>query len=825
MGGKFETKPWMTRTSTGRRRRPGRPSWGALAPLLALLELLVSVLVSRAKRHDHHGGGHGKTRHHHPYLVGVGKADITGPITDVQMMGYANPEQIAGGLHTRLYARSVIVADTATATTTTNDTTTTNGSSRVVFVNLDACMASQAVTFTVIDRLRAMYGDTYTADNVVLSGTHTHSGPAGYLQYLIYDITGLGFVQETFDALVDGIVLSIARAHDGLAPGRLWAGKTRVEGANVNRSPTAYVKNPEAERALYDDDVDKDMTLLRIEDDEGRGIGAFSWFPVHGTSMNNTNRLINGDNKGAASLFMERDMDDGFVAAFCQANVGDTSPNTLGAFCMDTGLPCDAVHSTCDGRVQQCIGRGPGWPDHFESTRIIAEKQRDAAVRLFNDKGEAVGDADGGTLQPVSGAIESMHVYLDMSNVTVRASSKTRAGKTCKPAMGFSFAAGTTDGPGAFDFQQSDTHGSAFWRLVRNFITKPTAEQEKCHAPKPILLDVGEMHYPYEWAPSVVEISIVRIGNFVILAVPGELTTMSGRRLLRSVRDKVEEAWGASSRLHMVIGGLSNTYSSYVTTFEEYQEQRYEGGFTLFGPHTLDAYIQEFGRLADCMVDGRGADAAGAAGAAGADDRGCSDKGPSPPDMLDAQWSLVPGVVVDAVPFGRRFGDPSRDVPRKSYLPGETVEVEFHAASPRNDFKAEGTYVQVERLVVDRGETERPATSFLARLGQQVLRLADAAAAVDVVGLVGRWLDLRSKSSHWVVVHTDADWCTKFRWYRTIALSPYSYAGVEWTIPAEGASGLYRVRYLGSSKNLLGEVTAFEGLSAEFEVRPTSLPK
>jgi neutral ceramidase len=47
-------------------------------------------------------------------------------------------------------------------------------------------------------------------------------------------------------------------------------------------------------------------------------------------------------------------------------------------------------------------------------------------------------------------------------------------------------------GPGAFDFTQSDTNGTAFWRLVRNFITKPTPEQEACHAPKPILLDVGE---------------------------------------------------------------------------------------------------------------------------------------------------------------------------------------------------------------------------------------------------------------------------------------------------------------------------------------------
>jgi neutral ceramidase len=28
--------------------------------------------------------------------------------------------------------------------------------------------------------------------------------------------------------------------------------------------------------------------------------------------------------------------------------------------------------------------------------------------------------------------------------------------KTCPAAMGFGFAAGTTDGPGAFDFKQGD---------------------------------------------------------------------------------------------------------------------------------------------------------------------------------------------------------------------------------------------------------------------------------------------------------------------------------------------------------------------------------
>lgn len=49
-----------------------------------------------------------------------------------------------------------------------------------------------------------------------------------------------------------------------------------------------------------------------------------------------------------------------FVSAFCQSNCGDVSPNVLGAFCLDTGLPCDFNHSTCGGKNELCYGRGPG---------------------------------------------------------------------------------------------------------------------------------------------------------------------------------------------------------------------------------------------------------------------------------------------------------------------------------------------------------------------------------------------------------------------------------------------------------------------------------
>jgi neutral ceramidase len=57
----------------------------------------------------------------------------------------------------------------------------------------------------VLKNLAALYNDTYTEKNLVLSGTHSHSTPGGFLMDLMLDIPCLGFVQESFDSLVDGI--------------------------------------------------------------------------------------------------------------------------------------------------------------------------------------------------------------------------------------------------------------------------------------------------------------------------------------------------------------------------------------------------------------------------------------------------------------------------------------------------------------------------------------------------------------------------------------------------------------------------------------------
>lgn len=122
-----------------------------------------------------------------------------------------------------------------------------------------------------------------------------------------------------------------------------------------------------------------------------------------------------------------------------------------------------------------------------------------------------------------------------------RFTSTKRNESTCQAALGAAFAAGTTDGPGEFDFTQSSTSMNIFWRTVSALLTQPTAEQRKCQAPKPVLLNVGTTK-PIEWVPLILPQQIFQIGQLYILAVPGEFSTMSGRRLKLTVQQALQKA-------------------------------------------------------------------------------------------------------------------------------------------------------------------------------------------------------------------------------------------------------------------------------------------
>lgn len=150
-------------------------------------------------------------------------------------MGYAKLTQKGEGLHLRQFARAFIIDD---------------GISRLTFVSADIGMMGHALRRVILRQLQEKYGDLlYNEHNVILSGTHTHGGPGGYLMDVVFDITCLGFVQETFDAIVDGIVKAIENAHNKMVDGEIYYDVGQVLDANINRSPSAYDQNPEEEKA------------------------------------------------------------------------------------------------------------------------------------------------------------------------------------------------------------------------------------------------------------------------------------------------------------------------------------------------------------------------------------------------------------------------------------------------------------------------------------------------------------------------------------------------------------------------------------------------
>uniref|UniRef100_A0A8D0MLJ9 Neutral ceramidase n=1 Tax=Sus scrofa TaxID=9823 RepID=A0A8D0MLJ9_PIG len=605
------------------------------------------------------------------YHIGVGRADCTGQVADINLMGYGKTGQNAQGILTRLYSRAFIMAEP-------------DGSNRVVFVSIEIGMVSQRLRLEVLNRLQSKYGSLYRRDNVILSGTHTHSGPAGYFQYTTFVLASEGFSNRTFEYMVNGIMKSIEIAHTNMKPGKIFINKGNVDGAQINRSPTSYLWNPLSERARYSSNTDKEMLLLKMVDLNGDDLGLISWFAIHPVSMNNSNHLVNSDNMGYASYLFEQEKNKGY-------------------------LPGQELYASAS--------------------------------------------------QEVTGPLASAHQWVNMTDVTVWLNS-THTGKTCKPALGYSFAAGTIDGFGSLNFTQGTTVGDPFWDSLRDQILgKPSEEIKECQKPKPILLHTGELSKPNPWHPDIVDVQIITLGFLAIAAVPGEFTTMSGRRFREAIQE--EFATYGMPNMTVVVSGLCNVYTHYITTYEEYQAQRYEAASTIYGPHTLSAYIQLFKVLAKAIATGTVANLS---------------TGPEPPFFKQLINTLIPNIV-DRAPTGKHFGDVLQPA-NPTYRMGEVVEVVFVGANPKNsaEILTHQTFLTVEKY--------------------------------------------EATSATWQIVHNDASWETRFYWHK--GLLGYSNTTIQWHIPDSAQPGIYRIRYFGHSRkqDLLkaAVIVSFESTSSTFEV-------
>ena len=573
-----------------------------------------------------------------PYLIGRGIADVTGPAVGVLLWGFGHPDQVGEGIHIRQRSRAFIMVQAD------------DPSNRLVFVSADLGSIDHHMLLTVVERLQKRFDDRYNLDNVIITATHTHSGPGGYWQSRT--ATGLdgGLYPEHFEAIVAGITDSIVKAHKDLQLGAIFINSGPVIDAGANRSEIAYLENPAQERARYAENTNTEMIILKFVDDSGE-IGLLNWYALHPTAMNFYNHLISGDHKGYASLQIERQRGttynsaDDFVAAFANSDPGDVSPNTN-------------LNNT-----------GPGATD-VETTRIMADRQVLAAQQLFNQATEAL-----------EGPIDSRRIYIDLSDYAVQ-NRFTDMGlqHTCPSAYGYSFAGGSTeDGGGHFLFKEGMTDQSLWldW-LIRAVTGAPrwTDAVKECQIPKPILFETGSGSPPLQ--SQIYSVTLARIGQLVILALPTEVTTMAGRRL----RDTVMQELGDWAQ-YIVLAGYANGYGGYVTTPQEYMLQQYEAAHTLHGRWSLGAYQQVTSQLASALEQG----------AAVASDIHYDDwRKKSLGQPLPAGSDALP-------PAGFSYGD-ALPLVQTHYRSGETVVAEFWSANPTANYITGNNFLLVERKTV-----------------------------------------------------------------------------------------------------------------------------
>lgn len=584
---------------------------------MVCLLLFISATIARANPEDSNN-----------YEVGVGIYDITGEIVETPYFGYADPLLKSGGLRDRQYARAFIVQEPSQAP--------------VVFVNIDKGGMFMAVNQAVMARLQTKYNGLYNDANTVISATHTHVASGGHSHYPLYKLSSGGFYKKSFDVLVDGIVAAIERAHNSLAPGRIYFNRGSLTNASVNRSRVAYENNVDAAQFS---DIDDDMLVLKFVQGTDNEVGMIAWFGVHPVSLPKTWKLASGDNKGNAAMRFEAyknatyGENPGFVAAFANSNAGDMSPNL--------NMPGPDQPSASSS--------GPGATPE-DSLLIIGGRQYQTAKTLYNTASTTL-----------SGPVRFASRYSDFSTMTVEAAHTNGAGAqfTCEPALGTSFAAGAEDGRSGL-FQEGLTKDPNFGTAL-----------DRCHAEKPIFVPTGLVDF-LTATPQILPTSILQIGQLGLLALPAEITVMAGRR----ARATVEQIAGTGIT-ETIMAAYSDAYSGYVTTREEYASQQYEGASTHFGPWTAAAYRQEFARLAQVLANPL------------SDPWPVSE--PAPP-VLDEPSDSTTTVLFDDKPWFKNYGDVETDV-ASSYGKGDLVSVTFWGAHPSNDLQTEGTYLEVQRLV------------------------------------------------------------------------------------------------------------------------------
>ncbi len=494
--------------------------------------------------------------------VGVGRADVTPPVRGF-FGGWANEDAVPRGVHTRLFARAIVLE---------------RGGKKVALVSADLSYLSNGL---LEEAVALLPGRGITAQNTLVSASHTHGGPNGYMNFSSYNsvlpttrsVRGEtavepvpeGFEKQLHTFVVRRLALALQRADDDRAPGYAGWGSTRLRGPTRNRSLEGHLGNhgvlaPRDQGTLAQDPLgeadtlDPEVDVLRVDQlQRGRRVpvGIWSSFANHGTANRFSWAYLGADHYGPAARVAEaairrlgkvpRGQD--VVNAYAAGALGDQS----------SGL------TRFGPAVAEEVGRAEG--------RAMVTAWKAAGGRL---SGAPALDVRW-TRSCFCGSPTAQGPVDTQAIIGIAAGAGSEEARTIfTDATGVNYEGQTLPAP-----------------VGAQGVKVPTLDQT-------------------DSTPGAVPFTVVRVGGGAIASVPGEPTAEMGRR----VRAAVRTALAPAGVTQVAIAGLGNEYLSYFATPEEYDRQHYEGGFTLYG-RTASVLVQErLVALASALAAGAPAPAA-----------------------------------------------------------------------------------------------------------------------------------------------------------------------------------------------------------------------
>jgi neutral ceramidase len=437
-----------------------------------------------------------------------------------------------------------------------------SGTTRVALMQLDLGAASALLQRKIAQRIEPL---GIAAPQLVMSTTHTHGGPSAiFADKFFNNVVGADskFDEHLVDAMADALAQGVKDALGNMKDARAAWGQAQVPvGISSNRSMPAWLNNF-VDGQVPGSEVDRTLTMLRIDVDEGNGktrpLAAWSVFAVHGNSIGPVRAaepkasLFHGDVHGLAARLTARRIEtrthvSDFLAATTTGAEGDVTP-----------------------------GPTPGGPQGLTLTMSVAEGIAATADRLH-------GTLDAAIAAPGADQVPIAVVYDETS---LRGANTTQ-GRLCpNTVLGGPQMRGSEEGRGVPGW------AAPILRTDEGLVDPPHG----CTATR--VYAIGKLQeiaiMPADF-PEIGTFQLITFGEpstgLALAAVPGEPTTEVGRLVMGAI---ARERWKGP----VAVMGLTNAYLLYVTTGAEYLIQDYEGGGTIFGGHEGTFFAEEFGRLA-----------------------------------------------------------------------------------------------------------------------------------------------------------------------------------------------------------------------------------